>query len=210
MQLFASVGFLYSEPMKTGMLQDMLSLELGFETTLPAKFGLPPLVDEKNTAEGVVIKPLKNLVLDTSKGPQRVIFKRKADQFQERKWPRLASNSEGKPRQQVRGGGKKGNKKERRFEAKIELLKYEMSALVSEQRLVNAITKRGVPDSDAGWTELTGDLARDVLESVEDENGELWEECGGPSGELIEGLREECRELVATYKLQQSMADTTL
>ena len=208
MQLFSSVGFLYSEPILTGTLQDMLSLELGFETKLPTKFGLPPLKDKKNTAEGIVIKPLKNIVLDTSKGPRRVIFKRKVEHFQERKKPRASlPNSDGKSRKK----GKKKGKEYSQRENDLQLLQYEMSALVSEQRVVNTISKWGIPDSEAQWTELTEALVQDVLESVECENEELWESCGASSGGLeglMEGLREECQQAVEEYRLASSMAET--
>ena len=206
MQLFSSVGFLYSEPILTGTLQDVLSLELGFETRLPTKFGLPPLKDKKNVAEGVVIKPLKNAVLDTSKGPRRVIFKRKVKHFEERKKPRAPLPSS-KSR-------KKGRKKDTDYsqrEANLQLLQYEMSALVSEQRVVNTISKWGIPVSEAEWTELTEALVQDVLESAECENEELWESCGASSGGLeglMEGLREECRQAVEEYRLALSMAET--
>ena len=207
MQLFQTVGFLFCEPLKTGTLQDMLSLELGFETTLPAKFNLPPLVGTKNTAEGVVIKPLKNTVLETKKGPQRVIFKRKVENFQERKKPRVPPSSEdGKSRQKKKGG----RGKDHEHQARVETLKYELSALVCEQRLVNTISKRGIPDLEAEWTELTEALLADVLESGESENEELWGACGGPSDELLGGLREECSQLVEMYRVSQSMADATI
>ena len=207
MQLFTSVGLLHCQPLKTGSLQDMLSLELGFETQLPAKFNLPPLPDRKNTAEGVVIKPLKNMVLETKKGPQRVIFKRKIEQFQERKKPRVfLSSDSNKSRQKKRGG----RGKDHEHQARVEMLKYEMSALVSEQRLVNTISKWGVPDSEGEWTELTESLVADVLESAESENEELWGACGGPTDDLIAGLREECQQLVDMYRIEQSAANTTI
>ena len=182
----------------------MLSLELGFETKLPAKLGLPPLRDRKNTAEGVVIKPLKNTVLGTKKGPQRVIFKRKIENFQERKKPRFSDAKSQQKKERGKGG------KDHELKAKAELLKYEMSALVSEQRLVNTISKRGIPDSEPEWTELTEALMADVMESAEVENEEAWLACGGPSQETVESVREECRQLVDMYRIQESMTNTKI
>ena len=208
MQLFSRVGFLYCEPLKAGTLQDMLSLELGFETKLPVKFNLPPLADRKNTAEGVVVKPLKNTVLDTRKGPQRVIFKRKGKEFNERRKPWVPPTSDGgKSRKKKRGD--RGEDHE--HQVRIETLKYELNALVCEQRLVNTISKRGVPDSELDWIELTEEaLVADVLESGESENEELWGACGGPSNEVLDGLREECRQLVEMYRVSESMADVAI
>ena len=209
MELFHSAGFLYSEPLLRGTLQDMLFLELGFESKLPAKLGLPRLKDRKNTAEGIVVKPLKNVVLPTDNGPRRVIFKRKVEQFQERRTPRMASSSgssAGKAR--TKKGEKKGQDYEQ--EANLRLLQYEMSALVSEQRVVNTISKRGIPDSDLEWTELTEALVHDVLETAESENKELWGLCGGSSGgpeSLLGGLREECAQSVEEYRLHHPLTD---
>ena len=210
MQLFQSVGFLYCEPLLTGTLQDMLRLELGFETKLPAKFGLPPLQDRKNVAEGVIIKPLKNVVLDTSKGPQRVIFKRKVEHFEERRKQRSPVSS-GAGKSRSKKGGRKGRDYE--HEANLKLLQYEMSALVSEQRIVNTISKRGIPESYTEWTGLAEALVWDVLESAEHENEDLWKSCGGSSGgieSLKGGLREECTQMVDEYRLHNSMAKATL
>ena len=201
MELFKSSGFLYSEPLLRGTLQDMTSLELGFETKLPAKFGLPPLQDKKNTAEGIVVKPLKNVVLETKQGPpRRVIFKRKVENFQERRKPRMVHPNN-------KSGKNKGGHSEQ--EANLRLLQYEMSALVSDQRITNTISKWGVPDSDSEWTELTEALLRDVLETTESENEELWGvTCGGSSGgleNLMGGLREECSQAVDEYRKKHSM-----
>lgn len=204
MRLFSDAGILYAEPLLTGTLQDMLALELGFKTNLPAKFGLPPLED-KNTAEGVVIKPLKNTVLDTSKGPQRVIFKRKVEQFQERKPRGRPPNSKETGKSQTKKGKK--SRECDQHETNLQLLQYEMSALVTEQRVVNTISKLGIPESASEWTELVEALVRDVLESAECENEELWQSCGGAAGidGTMQGLREECTQTVDDYRIQHSL-----
>ena len=211
MELFKIAEFLYSEPLMCGTLQDMFTIELGFETKLPAKFGLPPLQDRPNVAEGVVIKPLKTLVLETTKlVPQRVIFKRKVEHFHERRRPR-GQTPNGKT------GGKKGKNKgsgeDHTHQDNLRLIQYEMNALVSDQRIVNTISKQGIPDSDSEWTELTEALLQDVLETTEYENEELWETCRGSSGGLdtiLGGLREECTQAVDEYRITHFMAKTKI
>ena len=199
MQLFKDVGFLYLEPLITGTLQDMLCFELGFKTTLPAQLGLPPLAQEgrRNVAEGIVVKPLKNLVLETDKGePRRVIFKRKVEKFHE--W---------KPRRK-----KHTKSKEKEFsksDADRELLRYEMSALVTDQRVVNTVSKRGVPE-DEEWEELVGEVVADVVESVSTENEVLWLACGGSVVGEVEEMRRECGQLVDQYRLRHAMAESGL
>ena len=132
-EVFQESGFMYAEPLIVGTLQAMISYPLGFESKLPAKFGLPAL-DKPNVAEGIVIKPLKNIVLDTMKGPNRVIFKRRVKHF-----------AEVKPRGRDRGYKKRTEAWIPSSGHDLELLKYEMLALITTQRVVNVISKLGRP-----------------------------------------------------------------
>lgn len=86
-KLFRSSGFLYAQPLVTGSLQTILNYPIPFKTKLPATLGLPQLPDgtKENIAEGIVIKPMKTVVLDTPKGKRRVIFKIKVPGFMEKK-----------------------------------------------------------------------------------------------------------------------------
>ena len=200
MQLFKDAGFLYLEPLITGTLQDMLCFELGFETTLPAQLGLPPLAQEgrRNVAEGIVVKPLKNLILETDKGERRrVIFKRKVENFHECK-PRRQKHTKSK--------GKDFSKSE----ADRELLHYEMSALATDQRVVNTVSKRGVPEMEEEWEELVEEVVADIVESVSTENEALWLVCGGSVGSVVGEVKRECRELVDQYRLRHAMAESRL
>ena len=169
MQLFKDSGFMYAEPLCTGTLQQVLDYPLGFITKLPAKFGLPPITEKPNVAEGVVIKPLKNVMLESKNGPKRVIFKRKVENFMERKKVRV-------PRENPKGKNHKTTEKgqRQRQHEDFQLLKYEMYALVTEQRLVNVISKQGMPESEEEWEETTESLVADVLEDLALENEELW------------------------------------
>ena len=198
MGLFKACGFLYAEPLATGTLQDMLNYPLGFVTTLPAKFGLPPLPDQKNTAEGIVIKPLKNILLESVKAnnkPIRVIFKRKVDAFTER-WPKT---KERRP-QKNKGVG---------YNQDFEFLKYEAMALVTEQRLVNTVSKFGLPDPEDGeeeWKVITAALADDVLDELKTDNEEQWSGCSKEPtlmGKLKAKLRVDCENMVDEYKEKQ-------
>ncbi len=167
----------------------MLNYPLGFQSTLPAKFGLPPLDGRTNTAEGIVIKPLRNVVVDTSKGPRRVIFKRKVENFQERKVRRALNTT--------RIGGKKV------YDGVMEALKYEMYALVTEQRVVNTISKLGAPESEEEWGEVVEGVLCDVVEEVGGEMVEGWERCMGDPAmmeEVMEELRGQCKQAVADYR----------
>lgn len=191
MQLFKNSGLLYAEPLYIGSLQDMLSYPLGFPTKLPVKFGLPPLEGKTNTAEGIVIKPLKGIFLETSVGPRRVIFKRKVENFMEKKQRRCTQPSH------------KGAKQHAEYQPEFELLKYEMYALVTEQRVVNTISKHGLPTSESEWEDTVESLFADVLEDLSSENEDLWTKCQQQAAlfaELTQEAREQSAQAVALYR----------
>ena len=140
MELVKQSGFLYAEPLATGTLQAMISYPLGFDSKLPAKFGLPPL-GKPNVAEGIVVKPVKDIVLESKKGPKRVIFKRKVEGFAEVK-PRGRDHRVANGyKKQAEGATWTPDSDGQDFE----LLRYEMLALITTQRVVNVVSKLGRP-----------------------------------------------------------------
>lgn len=189
MKLFKGCGFLYAEPLAVGTLQQMLSYPIGFQTKLPAKFGLPPIDGKSNTAEGLVIKPLKTVQLETKKGLKRVIFKRKVEGFMETKERAFPAHSD------KRQYGK--------YQNEFELLKYELYALITEQRVVNVVSKLGRPESESEWEEVVEGMVGDVLESLSSDNGEEWEACQRDPcllEELMQELQDESLRAVEQYR----------
>ena len=188
-KIFSDCGFLFAEPLLIGSLQEMLSYPLGFQTRLPAKFGLPPLKGRNNTAEGIVIKPVKTVLLQAKKGLKRVIFKRKVEGFMEKKERVFPPHS--------------GKKQYSKYQEEFELLKYEMYAMVTEQRLVNVVSKLGRPGSEGEWEEVVEGLVEDVLEELSEENATEWDGCQrDPTllGQLMQELRGECLQAVEEYR----------
>ena len=57
--MFEECGFYYAKPLATGPLEELLKMDPAFQTSIPSIFNLPPL--EKNTSEGLVLKPVKTL-----------------------------------------------------------------------------------------------------------------------------------------------------
>jgi Rnl2 family RNA ligase len=85
MALAAAAGLLAAEPLLVGRRDEAMSYPIEFTTSLPARLGLPPL-PEPNLAEGVVIKPLREVDLRDARGnPVRPILKRKIAIFAEDK-----------------------------------------------------------------------------------------------------------------------------
>lgn len=194
MELFKSCGFLYAVPLARGTLHEMVNFPLGFDSTIPAILGMPPLPDQtRNIAEGIVIKPLKNVAVESKEGIKRVIFKRKVDGFCERKPRRIA---------------KREQKTFDKNQLDYQLLQYEMLALITEQRAVNVISKLGQPEQkstskDPSWEDVLSALISDIVAELKMDD-ELWEKfIGLPQhlkGSLITKTREECNVIVEEYK----------
>ncbi len=213
-----------------GTLQAMINYPLGFESKLPAKFGLPPL-DKHNVAEGIVIKPVKDIFLESKKGPKRVIFKRKVEGFAEVKPRGRDRVTNGYRKQAVASWTSSSDDQD------FELLRYEMLALITTQRVVNVVSKLGRPSIDSGqessnspqnlteslaaitvsaekkvengveWKDIIKGLVKDVTEELESEHSELWSSCqrdGERTGKLMQEMREECAQCVEDYKISLS------
>ena len=54
---------MYSKPLSVCSFEEAVNYKINFITHLPAQFGLPPIDD--NLAEGVVIKPMKEIIMET-------------------------------------------------------------------------------------------------------------------------------------------------
>ena len=195
MSVLSQAGFMYSEPLCICTLEKALSYPLGFATPLPTQFGLPPVAD--NLAEGIVIKPLQTVAMETEKGTKRVIFKRKIEKFSERRplGPRIKS------------------KKKRNNDEKTDLLKYEMYSLVTEQRLINTISKLGQPEEreEDKWREVRTMLIKDVKDTLQEENEELWEACLQFSPiameTVIKEIEDQCFGLIEMYRTKNDLTN---
>ena len=188
MKLFKDCGFFYAEPLVIGSLQEMLSYPVAFQTKLPAKFGLPPIDGKSNAAEGLVIKPLKTVQLETKKGLKRVIFKRKLEGFMERKERAFPTHSD---------------QRQYKYQNEFQVLKHELYALVTEQRVVNVVSKLGRPESESEWEEVVEGLVGDVLEKMSTDNEAEWGACQRDPlllEELMQELQEESLRAVEQYR----------
>lgn len=82
LKIFQQVGMMGAEPLFIGKYEEALAYNLGFDSTIPALLGLPPL-PFGNPAEGIVIKPVKSIYVETPKGRFRPILKIKIPEFAE-------------------------------------------------------------------------------------------------------------------------------
>ena len=125
--IFAEAGLFHARPLFRGRYEDAIAFPVGFESHVPALLGLPPIPGNK--AEGVVIKPVRPVVVPRRAGTIRPVIKRKIPEFAEdarfhqaEKWaaPKVTSGA-------------------------LEQLLWEVYPLVTEARLHAAISKIGRP-----------------------------------------------------------------
>lgn len=141
-------GFMFVAPLCTGTLAECLEFGERFDSTIPARLGLPA-IPGPNLAEGVVIKAVK------TGGAQRAIFKVKIPEFSER--VEYQNND-----WRASKGGSSG------YDAAQQLLLCEMLALVTENRLNNVLSKHGrIHKGDkAGCKLVLHALKADVIEDL--------------------------------------------
>lgn len=136
----------FAAPLHVGTLAECLDFPIEFETTIPARLGLPqiPVLSDgtRNLAEGVVIRPASEPLPGesapcggSSKTTTRGLFKRKIEAFSEKKY----QNDEWRK-------GKGGGAGTSSSVGAQELVSYEIAACVTEQRLANVLSKTGHVD----------------------------------------------------------------
>ncbi|XP_057316467.1 uncharacterized protein LOC130657490 isoform X3 [Hydractinia symbiolongicarpus] len=146
LKIFDDLGILYIKPLFIGPMNEALNYKLGFDSTIPSILGLPPLEKGTNKAEGIVVKPVKNLVGTVEGEKQRVIVKVKLEEFIE--MCRIPQPKENKV-------------KERSLQAKI--FDY-----ANKMRLISAISKIGAPKTPEIEEEIREEFMNDVFVDVKE------------------------------------------
>ncbi|UJR32814.1 hypothetical protein I4U23_020276 [Adineta vaga] len=158
---FQHVNLFYAEPLFIGKYEEAIDYKLGFNSTIPTRLGLPPLI-EVNKAEGIVIKPMHEILVKTTKGSSvRAIVKRKIEEFSEEKYSQAQ-------KQEIRTDGELSN---------MDLLRFEIDALITDNRLNNALSKIGhvtVNDKEK-LKELLNLYVKDIIDQLyENGNEDMW------------------------------------
>ncbi len=154
LQLFGRVEMMAAKPLFIGKYEEAAAYNIEFESTIPAILNLPPL-PQVNKAEGVVIKPVKSIYIETCKGRIRPIIKNKIPEFAEDNRYHQAQ---------------KWTCENRELTFEDELCQ-EMLVLVTVTRLDNVISKFGrVTNREIEKSnQLVEFLEKDVLESFNEE-----------------------------------------
>jgi len=175
---FERFGIFHAKPLQTGKLSYLLNINVCFETTIPAQLRLPAI--ENNLAEGVVIKPFSDHFPETASRP---ILKLKNPEFEEnrkfhqaRKWsfiPDVASKS-----------------------GDLDFLLQDLFQYVTTNRLNNAISKIGKPNSDERRKQIEQEFLEDVFSEFNNRNDHILAEVTPAQHQWIsDRLKAEIRRL---------------
>jgi Rnl2 family RNA ligase len=190
--LFQQVGMMGAKPLFIGRYEEALTYKLDFDSTIPALLGLPPL-PLKNPAEGIVIKPIQSIYVETPKGRIRPILKVKIPEFAE----------DSRFHQATKWTYQQAPALHPSQELSIEdELSQEMLALVKETRLNNVISKIGrvSRNDEARKQQLLQLLMQDILETFNEEWDSLFSALPAERQQLlIEKLQQESKKLVDGY-----------
>ncbi|WP_170319263.1 RNA ligase family protein [Polyangium spumosum] len=180
-------GIPFAKPLFRGRYEDALAFPIGFETTIPARLGLPSL-GPSNKAEGVVLKPARALVIPRRSGAVRPVVKRKIPEFAEderfheaEKWSSAARAPSA---------------------SALDWLLHEASSLVNENRLNAAVSKvgRARPGDTARLREVLTLVREDLEFELRARHGEALRALSpAESRALAAHLDGEARALVELY-----------
>mmetsp|Transcript_7479 Transcript_7479/g.12685 ORF Transcript_7479/g.12685 Transcript_7479/m.12685 type:complete len:375 (+) Transcript_7479:59-1183(+) len=185
-------GFLFAAPLMRGSLSACLDAPVRFKSTLAARLGLPPL-STANLAEGVVVRPAREPRSSTA----RSLFKRKIAEFSETQYQN----------EDWRTGAAGGLGEARGALSQMELLRIEMAARVTAQRMDNAISKLGHidPTQREARRTLLQELKTDVVASLVEDGVTPSAHAFANSG-LNQELDAAARELLTPYLRKQVAA----
>jgi len=162
--LFNRFGFLHAETLFEGSLKNCLEYKNEFQTTVPGKFQLPQIDD--NFCEGVVIRPVEPRFFPNG---SRVILKNK-----NAKWEEKSKASDRKPKIEVQ------------LTDEEQRLYHEFHSLVTENRLVNVLSKFG-PVGQKDFGKLLGEFSRDISEEFNKDFNEAFGELNKSVQKIIKG-----------------------
>ena len=199
MKLFTEVGIFHVEPLMVGTYTQAVNFNNRFESGISRALGYPPVT--ANLAEGIVIRPMRTILVPTKKGIERPILKSKIPEFSEdrrfqaaTKWEQPAdSSTSGAPSWQS-------------SDTIIADLSYEMSSLVTTQRIDNAISKLGHvdPTDKPRMRILLDHYIKDIMDQVQENFAEQWNSVEqNARAELEKGLR---KEAVALFRSHFNLA----
>jgi Rnl2 family RNA ligase len=190
LKIFQQVGMMGAKPLFIGRYEEALAYKPDFPSTIPALLELPnlPVI---NKAEGIVIKPIKSIYIETTKGRIRPILKIKIPEFAEdsrfhqaTKWT-LNSVRQDSQFLNIEKG-----------------VNQVLMGLVTEMRLKNVISKTGKVSAkdNKRKKQVIELLVIDVLETFKEDYKNIFDNLPKESQSiLMKQLNQEAEKLVDSY-----------
>lgn len=153
----SNLGILYAEPLFIGSYEECMEYNIKFDSKIPKKLKMPPL-QEPNYAEGVVIKPMKEITISKKGKVERAIIKRKIQEFSEKKYEQAvkwSSNEQSSNPTSVNN---------------YDICKYEALSCVTSNRLNNVLSKVGIVNKNdkVSMNNLLKLFAQDVYDELKE------------------------------------------
>jgi Rnl2 family RNA ligase len=186
LEIFEKVNILHAQPLYIGKFSKAIDFDININSKIPQQLGLPQLSFD-NKIEGVVIKPIKTILIETPKGKIRPILKKKNPAFSEdkryhqaKKWTIPFNNNELDD---------------------VNFLIPEILLFLTENRLHNTRSKFGEMNNEDRIKEILDALVVDVLESFNEEYEGLLDDISEKSKSIIiQRLQTEAQHLINSYK----------
>lgn len=182
LEIFQKVDILHAQPLYVGKFNQAIDFDININSKIPQQLGLPAL-DVDNKIEGVVIKPIKTILIETPKGKIRPILKKKSQAF-----------SEDKRYHQATKWSYKINQDD------VNFLMPEILLFVTENRLNNTISKIGEinQNDEKRIAQILEAFIADVIESFNEEYDGILEDVSENSKNLIvEKLKSEAKMMIS-------------
>jgi Rnl2 family RNA ligase len=154
-------------PLRIGTFEQATDYPIRFDSTIPAALGLPPLPVRSNLAEGVVIRPMREIVLHGGGSIIRPLLKVKIPEFAEDKRFHEAERWDNAP---PKGSPTSSDA--------LELLKWEAYNRVTDNRLNATLSKVGPPPARnrGRWArELFTLLYEEIRDEARASDSDAWD-----------------------------------
>lgn len=198
LQLLTEVSIPHVSPLMVGTYTQAVNFSPRFESGIPKMLGFPLVPN--NLAEGVVIRPMRTILVPTKKGMERPIMKNKIPEFSEDKRFQNASKWADAPAAEQAWQSP---------ETLLADLTYEVSSLITTQRIDNAISKMGHvdPKDKVRMRALLEAFIADVLDTVQERFETQWNSLDAAQQEEVRAsLR---KESVALFRDHFSISAAT-
>jgi len=162
--VLTETGVPFVAPLAIGSYERVTDYPVRFDSTVPAMLGLPPLPTGSNLAEGVVVRPMREITVVGASGPVRPLLKRKIAEFAD---DRRFHGAQPWPEQQIPDIAGEP----------LDRLKWEAYCRMTENRLDATLSKVGPPPlrHRGGWAqELFALLAGEVQDEARSADAAAW------------------------------------